>query len=184
MNRAERRKIFYVYDSFTASDAPVNKPREHRELYGNMAKQSPHFSVAPGKVDDPITGGQIEIGYRFYEGAATGAVMIGQPPDCEAFTKLFDWPDVVMPGQPDGSDLEILLTELDSDPERVSAISRRNAVEALSRHDWVYRWKQMFRVLGLEPSPSMARREQRLKELADLAFDPHDLSCMSASHDF
>jgi hypothetical protein len=48
-------------------------------------------------------------------------------------------------------------------------IGRRNAAEALLRHDWVYRWKEILRIAGLAPSPEMDARERRLKELAALA---------------
>ena len=136
-----------------------------------MAKRSRYFMVAPGKVDQPgETRGQVEIGYRYYEGAAAGAVLIGQPPDTEGFRETFPWKDAVVPVAPDGSDVADVLRKLDADPERVNRISRRNAAEALLRHDWLYRWKEIFRVAGVEPSPGMQAREQRLKELASVAF--------------
>lgn len=168
---AEAREIFYIYDTFAATNSGVYDHRQHRELYANVAKRSRCFTVAPGRFDDPETGGQIEVGYRYYEGAAAGTVMIGQAPDCEAFRRLFDWQDAVIPIQPDGSDVIAVLEELKSDPDRVSGICRRNAVEALRRHDWVYRWKEMFRVVGIDPLPAMAMRERRLKELTDLVSD-------------
>ena len=34
-------------------------------------------------------------------------------------------------------------------PERLVEISRRNAMEALLRHDWAYRWKQILDIVGL-----------------------------------
>jgi len=37
------------------------------------------------------------------------------------------------------------------------------------RHDWVYRWKELFRVAGIKPSARMAAREHRLKDMADFA---------------
>jgi hypothetical protein len=51
----------------------------------------------------------------------------------------------------------------------MAAISTRNATEALLRHDWLYRWKEMFRVAGIEPTPRMVARERRLKDMADFA---------------
>jgi hypothetical protein len=84
---------------------------------------------------------------------------------------MFPWPDAVVPVQPDGSDVLKVLAGLRADPERTSAIRRRNAAEALLRHDWVYRWKEMFRIAGIEPSPRVAAREQRLKDLADRAIN-------------
>lgn len=118
---------------------------------------------------DDVSGtrGQVEVGARYYEGAAAGTVMIGEAADCEAYRDLFGWPEAVIQICPDGSDLTAVLHDLDSDPERIAAISRRNAKEALLRHDWAYRWNQMFRIAGIEPSPRMATRERRLKDMAD-----------------
>lgn len=163
--------IFYMYDTFSgASDKDVFDHRQHRGLYANVAKRSRYFLVAPGKMNDPgDTGGQVEIGYRYFEGAAAGTVMIGQPPDCEAFQQMFPWPDAVIQIQPGGSDVLDVLASLGSERERVSTIGRRNAAEALLHHDWIYRWKEIFRAAGMEPSPGTLARERRLKNLADLA---------------
>jgi len=75
--------------------------------------------------------------------------------------------EVVIQICPNASELAAVLSDLDSHPERIAAISRRNAKEALLRHDWVYRWNEMFRVAGIELSPRMAVRERRLKDMAD-----------------
>jgi hypothetical protein len=169
---AARREMFYVYDTFPTIFTEVHDHQQHRDFYANVAKRSRCFMVAPGKMDLPEeTRGQVAIGYRYYEGAAAGAVMIGQPPNCEEFRDMFGWPDDVIQVQPDGSDVLDVLASLSSEPERVSRISRRNAAEALLRHDWVYRWKKIFQKAGLEPSPGMMEREGRLKELADLALN-------------
>jgi hypothetical protein len=60
-----------------------------------------------------------------------------------------------------------VLTDLAVQNERVWEASRRNAAEALLRHDWSYRWKQILAIAGLEPMPQLELREKRLKELAD-----------------
>src|SRR5262249_16227679 len=156
----------------TIAEAEVLNHRQHRDLFANIAKRSQYFMVAPPKIDHfKDTGGQVEVGYRYYEGAAAGTVMIGEAPDCEAYRKLFGWPEAVVHVQPDGSDIMAILSDLRSDPKRLAAISRRNAKEALLRHDWVYRWKQMFQVAGIERSPRMAARERRLEKMADF-FQP------------
>jgi spore maturation protein CgeB len=162
--------IFYVYDTFAGSMCDVLNYREHRDFFSNMAKRSRFFVVAPAKVGiAEETGGQIEIGARYYEGASAGAVMIGEAPECEAFRELFPWQDAVISLQADGSDVQKVLSSLAAEPERISAISRRNAAEALLRHDWVYRWKEILRVAGIEPSRRMKWREQRLRDLAELS---------------
>jgi Glycosyl transferases group 1 len=171
LRKAEgRTDIFYVYDTFGGSMSDVLNYREHRDFLSNMAKRSRYFVVAPAKVGIlEETGGQVEIGARYYEGASAGTVMIGQAPECEAFQELFPWQDAVMSLQADGSDVINVLSSLKAEPERLSAISRRNAAEALLRHDWVYRWKEILRVAGIEPSPRMKLREQRLRDLAELS---------------
>lgn len=162
-----RTNWFYVHDTFRVSDAQTFDYQQHREMYANMLKRSRYFLVAPGKMDRPNeTKGQAHVGYRYYEAAAAGAIMIGQTPDSETFRAMFDWPGAVMEVKPDGSDLEGLLFELNANPEQLLELSRRNAVEALLRHDWVYRWKTILDIAGVRPTPALEIRENRLKEIA------------------
>jgi hypothetical protein len=173
LQAARRREIFYIYDTFQGSLANVYDHREHRDYFANVAKRSRYFMVAPGKVDSfGENQGQSEVGHRYCEGAAAGAVLLGQAPHGEAFQQMFPWQDAVIPVESDGSDIMDVVAELASDPERVSAASRRNAVGALLHHDWVYRWKEILKVAGLEPSPRMCARERRLQELATVAAGP------------
>jgi len=171
LKAAERSEIFYVHDTQVGAGlSEVYDYRQHRKLYANIAKRSRYFVVAAAKMDQTNhTQGQVELGYRYFEGAAAGAVMIGDAPDCDAYRELFAWPEAVIRIQPDGSDTMTVLRELGSNPERFATISRRNTKEALLRHDWSYRWSEMFRIAGIEPPPRKAAREQRLKDLADLA---------------
>jgi spore maturation protein CgeB len=173
LKAAERGEIFYVYDSQTGGGlTEVHDHRQHRELFSNIAKRSRYFVVATAKMDQPnYRQGQVEVGYRYYEGAAAGAVMIGDAPDCDAYRELIGWPEAVIQIQPDGSDTMAVLDKLGSDKERLAAISRRNTREALLRHDWAHRWNEMFRIIGIDPSPRKAERERRLKHLADFFAD-------------
>ena len=173
VREAAHGDMFYMYDTFVEmAEMKVHDFQQHRSMLANLAKRSRYFLVAPAKMDCPEeTQGQVELSYRYFEGAAAGAVMIGQAPSCEAFREMFPWPDVVTPIQTDGSDIIPTLAALDSDRATVAAIGRRNAAEALLRHDWVYRWREILRVAGIEPSPRLLARERYLKDLADLAFD-------------
>jgi Glycosyl transferases group 1 len=169
---AETRQMFYVYDTFSGADTQPVDHRQHREMLANFAKRSRYFIVAPAKIDAPHeTHGQIELGYRYYEGCAAGAVMIGQPAPCESFRRLFDWPDSVISVRPDGSDTIDVLSSLSSRPERLEEISHRNAIQALLRHDWIYRWKNIYAVAGIEPSPGMVARERSLRAIVAAASD-------------
>jgi hypothetical protein len=158
---------FYVYDTFLASDARVKDYRQHRQMHANMAKRSRYYHVASAKMDvHADSGGQIEVGFRYYEATAAGAILVGQVPDCETFHSTFNWPDGVIPIQADGRDVPEVVSGLSADPKRLDEISRRNAVEALLCHDWVYRWKTIYEIVGLDATEGMKRREERLKAMA------------------
>jgi spore maturation protein CgeB len=171
LKAAKRGELFYVHDThLNLGNAEVYDHRQHRDLLANMAKRSRYFMVGAAKMDAlDERQGQVEVGHRYYEGAAAGTVMIGEVPDCEAYRELFGWPEAVIQAHPDGSDIMAVLRDLGADPERTAAIRGRNAKEALLRHDWVYRWNEMFRVTGIKPSPGIAARERHLKDIADFA---------------
>ena len=171
LNLARDKKIFYVHDTLQSiGDVEMQDHRQHRDLYANVAKRSRFFMVAVAKVDlQAHTGGQIEVPFRYFEGAAAGCVLLGSAPDCDSFGEMLNWPDAVIEVQPDGSDVVEVLSKLTAQPEALDRISRRNAAEALLRHDWVYRWKQILTIAGLEPTPAMKAREARLQERAAMA---------------
>jgi hypothetical protein len=171
LERSARQGTFYLYDTVgKAAEAPTLNRREHRELYASIAKRSRFFLVAPAKMDVPEeTHGQVVIGYRYFEGAAAGSVLIGQAPDSEVFRRLFDWPEAVIEIARDGSDVTEVLARLSAAPDRLRAIGCRNTEQALRRHDWAYRWREVLAMAGLTPRPQLEAREQRLAELAAMA---------------
>ena len=163
-----RQRIFYVYDTLTGTSIKGRDYSQHREMLANMMKRSKFFMVGPGMMGEAEVGGEQIVGLRFYEGTAAGAVLIGQSPNCPTFQTLFGWPDVVIEMHPDGSDTLDVIRDLMAEPDRMRAISRRNAFEAAHRHDWVYRWKHIYELAGLSPTPAMKSREQCLHALAEL----------------
>lgn len=167
---AHSTPFFYVHDTYRASTAEVYDPAAHRDLFANTAKRSRYFVVAPPKFDSVHeTAGQVEVGYRYYEGAAAGCVLIGESANSEAFTQLFPWDDVLVPLAPDGSDTSCTLRALSSDPQRLDTISRRNAAHSLLRHDWSYRWRTILELAGVTSSTAMSNRAARLRERAAVA---------------
>ena len=168
--RADEKQLFYLHDTINASYSSVEDHREHRDMLASKMKRSRYFVVAPAKIGTREgTRGQVEVGLRYYEGAAAGAVMIGQAPVCDAYRMLFDWPDAVVELKLDASDFDGLMHQLESDPERLESIGRRNAERALLQHDWVYRWERILEIAGFQASPALLRRKARLMELAQLA---------------
>lgn len=164
---AEDGEIFYHFDTSLGGDLLVPDHRLQRSMIAALAKRSRCFTVAPALVDRiPDNKGQSEIANRYFEGAAAGAALLGQRPACESFDRLFDWPEAVIELRPDGSDCVRLVRNLLHDEARLREISRRNSTQALLKHDWVYRWRTIFQLLGLPPTEAMLAREQRLRELA------------------
>jgi hypothetical protein len=128
--------------------------------------------VAPGKVNVPEeTQGQVEIGFRYYEGSAAGSILLGHAPDCDHFREMFDWPEAVVEVRDDGSDVADVIQRLLSDPERMRRISRQNAAGTLLKHDWSSRWRRLLEITGLQPAPAMRAREAKLRELAGVLDD-------------
>jgi hypothetical protein len=148
-----RQQIFYLYDTLQTGASRAFDHRQHRELYGNVAKRSRLFMVAPSKV-------------RYYEGAAAGAVMIGQVGDSQPFREMLGWPDAVVHARSDGSDAKDVVLGLLSEPDRLRGIAQRNVQESLLRHDWIYRWRRILEIAGIPIHPRTESREVTLRRLA------------------
>jgi len=112
--------------------------------------------------------GQVEVSFRFFEGAGAGTVIIGIPPSTPTFKKLFDWDDAVIPITKDSSGIKRFLKSLDADVIRTEKIRKNGVIQSLLRHDWVYRWRDILELVGMKPDPKLEARENRLKELASL----------------
>lgn len=159
--------FLYLFDTISGSRAIDSS--QHRSLVANIAKRSRYFLVNPGKFDQPEhTGHQVEFGNRYFEGAASGAIMIGERPDNEVFEGLFDWPEAVTRLPYDSPDIDLVIKELDADPGRQDRIRRAGIVQSLRRHDWVYRWEAILKSVGLKPMQRMQERKDHLRKLAEV----------------
>lgn len=166
LSLSAKNHLFYLYDTFNTGNTHVRDCHQHRDMFANIAKRAQYFVVAPAKMNSPNeTADQIEIGARYFEAAAAGAILLGQSPKCEAFNKLFNWTDCVVEIQADGSDAAEVLASLANQPERLQAMSRRNTREALLRHDWMYRWQQILDITGLQPTEKLDQRKDKLKKM-------------------
>jgi hypothetical protein len=157
---------FYIHDSVSGSRAISAK--EHRLLFANTAKRSRYFMVNPALVDlKSVRGDQNEIGNRYFEGAAAGAVMIGERPRNAEFENLFDWPDAVLDLPYGSTDIGRIMKDVESRPDWEETIRRNNVVQVLLRHDWAYRWEMVLKAAGMEPLAGLLARKERLGRLAE-----------------
>jgi len=172
---AKDRSIFYYYDTVAASGAGlkqrtfhVDNPSEHRLLLASILQRSRYFIANRARINEPdfVARGD-EISGRFYEGAATGTVMLGEPPRSEEFQRQFDWPDALIRMPFDAPQIGAFLQQLDRDPQHLERIRRDNVFHAARRHDWAYRIRTVFDTLGLPATDAMRARESKLQALAD-----------------
>jgi hypothetical protein len=163
---ALQSKLFYYYDSLAASTT-IN-PADHRLLYANILKRSKYFVCNRANINETDkTGGKTEIGHRYFEGAAAGAILIGEHPQTERFAELFDWPDAAIWMPFDAPDTVERLRQLEAQPDRIARIRRDSVVNSLLRHDWVYRWQTILDSLDLDLGPVMIERQSNLASLAE-----------------
>ncbi len=167
LSMAKAEKIFYHYD--TQIDLLTDDLAQHRFLVTNLLKRCRYFIVNPGKIDTPNeTGGQIEFGYRYFEGAASGTIMVGDYPDSAEFQEYFGWSDAVI-HLPFGSErIDEIIEELGAEPERQEMIRKTNVIQSLLNHDWAYRWESILNMVGLEPRPQLLARKMELKRLSEM----------------
>jgi Glycosyl transferases group 1 len=178
LDLARGGRIFYYYDTVRMSGGvtdpamqltfSVTDPAEHRFKLANLLMRSRYYIANRARANEYSVEFD-ELSGRFFEGAAAGAVMIGEPPRGERFHDLFDWPDSVVRAPFDAPDIGDLIAELDGDPERCTRIRRDNLVNALLRHDWAYRLRTILDDAGIAPPPALLAREARLRELAGMA---------------
>jgi len=169
---AREQGLFYMYD--TINDLHAYSLDDHRALVSNMAKRSRYFLVNPGKFDMPEeTGGQQEFGYRYFEAAAPGTIMIGSRCKNREFEKIFTWEDAVIESPFDSEEIGDVMKELDRQPERQARIRAENILQCLAHHDWAFRWENVLKRVGLDPLPALARRKQQLAERSALVQEAH-----------
>ena len=162
---AEAGDWYYMYD--TVFNCPVSSHVDHRRRLADMIKRSRFFLVNVASWHKGgRTGGQEVLGCRYFEGAAAGAVLIGDAPRNDSFDEAFGWQDSVIPLPFDSGDVADVIAELEADPSRVEWISKTNVVNSLRRHDHVYRWGQILSIAGLKETRAMERRRHELAELA------------------
>jgi len=167
VERSENESFFYYHELTNGSVLRIDNHQQHRTLTSNVLKSSRYFLTNYAKADlpDQILG-EYEIGYRFFEGAAAGNVLIGAQPHGHLYERFFDWDDSIIPVNFDEPNINAIIDELDAQPERIERIGRNNVANSLLKHDWVYRWEQILNKLGVAATPALQARKSHLKQLA------------------
>lgn len=179
---SQARRLHYVHDTVAPGGANgaqrsfcVDDPAAHRHLLAAHLQRSRYFVANRARANEPEYAQHLdEISYRFYEGAAAGAILIGDAPRTETFRSQFDWEDAVFHLPFDSPDVTDRLAALDADADRLRRARRLNLHHAARRHDWLHRIEVVFEVLGLSPTPEMQARAARLEARAAQALTVPD----------
>jgi hypothetical protein len=164
---AAARGLFYLHDTIPGPLVRPSSCREHRDMLANAARRSRFFVAYPAKFGDEESQGELEVGARYFEGTAAGAVLLGQAPTAASFRHDFPWPDAVVEARADGGDVEAALARFDGRPGELERLGARNATAALRRHDWGHRWQSLLRIVDASPRPALSDRLRALERLAD-----------------
>ncbi len=157
---ASARGWFYLYSTTTGQLAP--DPGAHRDRLAALVQRTRYFVVQPARAGDPALRGQQEIGTRYVEGAAGGALLVGEAPAGSAFAELFDWPDAVLPLPADELGVHAAFAALEADPDRLARARAAGLVGVLERHDWAHRWRLVLELVGLGAEERLEERLGRL----------------------
>jgi hypothetical protein len=140
---------------------------QHRLLLSNLVKRSKYLLVNKGKFNEKVAAENEDIiGARYFEGAASGAIMIGGYCENKEFKKNFFWEDAVVVIDESTTKIEEIIEKLEKSPKRVMQIRKRNIMNALLMHDWVYRWELVLKVAAIDPMPELLERKRKLRELS------------------
>jgi hypothetical protein len=164
--------LFYVYDTIPSSLVRPSSPTQHRDLLAACAKRSHFFVTYEAKVQNSESQGQSEVGARYFEGMAAGAILLGCAPRVPEFRALFPWQDPVVEIDKNGCDVAAVLDSFAGRREDMDRFSARNAVNALRRHDWAHRWRSILHIAGLTARPPLAVRLEALEDLAQRSAEP------------
>lgn len=169
IEHADRTGSYYSYETISGR-AEMTDYRAHRKNYVGQLQRSRYFFSYIAKIERPEERAlQTEFGLRYIEGMAAGAVILGSKIDSDAFREHLDWEDSVIDVPYDCAEIDKVIESLNSDPERLAAISQRNVVTCIKRHDHLDRWRRVLELAGLEATPQMSARQIKLDELEALA---------------
>lgn len=154
---------FYLYDTTT-----IDRPRDyrrHRDTIGHWYANSKLAVCNYGKSDQTELIGDLRIiPGRLWESLASGAGMVGLPPD-EAMQRQVLGRSVVEPIPESPEDLPIFLEEMIT--RHGPAEAAANIRLALRSHDWAHRWCDLFEHLGLEAPEGLQHRKAELNRRAE-----------------
>lgn len=164
---SEQTGRYYHYTS-TSKDEFARSSAEHRQNLAQVLQRSNVFFTYMAKRESTHQrGAQEEIGPRYFEGAAAGALQIGDVlQNHPVYRDYISWDGAVIEAPYSFADMPALIEEIGRDSSWVAEQRRANVTACLLGHDHLYRWDRVMAVAGLPETSGMKARRSRLNALA------------------
>ena len=105
---------------------------------------------------------------RWFDAIATGCAALGRRPTTPEADRLLDWEDATVELPEDARESLRFVEGFLGDAPRLAALRARNHAQALARHDWRHRLRDLLAALGL---PLPTRLGHELEQLARRAVE-------------
>ncbi|CAG7857810.1 hypothetical protein MCAMS1_02777 [biofilm metagenome] len=171
INHADSKRVYYHTDNINISQ--VNDYYAYRRYFWKMLRKS-KVSLA----FDPFAPAFNKrfrfsfVALRWFESITAGCVVVGKKPKCEEMEELFPWENSTIELPENTGDILDFILDLLSNENNLLAISQRNYINALSRHDWRHRLIDMLNVIGILPPEILINQVATLKAKKDSQMMP------------
>ena len=156
---------FYEFDTGLPI---ITDHRVHRAHFVEQCARSKVFVSNFARFDQPeLHEGHEEVGLRYVEGLAAGAILIGRHPDRAWLRHVLGDVQGLVDFAPDATEVPPALVELLADPEACDRVHVANRRLALERHDVAHAWTAIADLLGVPVGPGVAARIERLRAAAE-----------------
>jgi len=164
---ADQTGGFFHYQTVFGLNS-VKSHKSHRRNYAGILKRSKYFLCYSAKfASEEEHSHQVEFGLRYIEGIAAGTVLLGEKIQNAVADEWLGWNDSIIPLSIDEARPDRLILSIEQNPERFNSVRKENIIQALTKLDHLYRWRDILRIAGLRELPAMDIRQKRLSLLAD-----------------
>jgi len=165
---AERTGHHYSFTTTGGAPLSVSPKVHHHYLSQTLQRSKYFFTFLAKRWATGQRNAQEEFGSRYFEGAAAGAVQLGDIVSSNpGFVASLDWDGAVVAADYFSTDLPELITHLESNGQWIETVRRANVANCLTRHDHLHRWAGMLEAAGLTETPGVVARRSRLQEQAN-----------------
>lgn len=160
---SQRTGRYYNFTSIASAKFSMSHTAHRQNLAQTLQRSKFFFTYMAKRAVTMQRGTQQEFGPRYFEGAAAGAIQLGDAVKTNAaYLSNMDWDGAVIEAPFADADLPALIEEIEKDAGWIEQVRRQNVAQCLTRHDHLNRWDAVLAAAGLKETPAAAERRTRL----------------------